>query len=208
VFDRWPRGSPTRERHPLFSSSSQFVKEQHMLKSSLRRTMAVAIGGMALAGVVTAASPASAATKDGPPPTAAAPSAPAPTHVAGTSSTTSATSRNSGGVSSKHLDGYCNIYSSGYGDECLWYYFNYGGSLADFYFADANLNDNYFITPGAGQGQRVGNNAESYANYDQHLSALNWTDPNFNGLAFRAWPNQHGNFPYPYYDNIESISWL
>jgi len=179
-----------------------------MNRTVLRRGTAVAIGGMALAGIVAVGQPAS-ADAGGTAATSAGSGAPSPAPVAGASSASSTHGdRNTPGVSAKHLDGTCNVYSNGDGDLCLWYLRNFVGSRADFFWADSNLNDNRFITPGAGQGQIVGNNSESAWNYDRHLTAQVWTGINNTGTAGIISPNSGGNFVVPFINNVESFRWI
>ncbi len=177
-----------------------------MNRTAVRRGLAVTFGSMALAGVVAVGQPASAATSVN----TTGPRPPAPVAGVGAASTTdsSAAARNQGGVRGAELDGVCNTYSSGYGDLCLWYLQNYTGSRADFYFGDSNLNDNTFITPGAGQGARVGNNAESDWNYDRHLTARVYTGVNFTGVAGDIPPYTGGNFTSTFRNNVESLKWV
>jgi hypothetical protein len=177
-----------------------------MNRTVVRRGLAVAFSGMALAGIVAAGQPASAATDVN----STGPRPPAPVAGVGGASAASSSpsSRNHGGVGAAHLDGVCNTYSSGYGDLCLWYLQNYTGSRADFYWADGNLNDNTFITPGAGQGQRVGNNAESDWNYDHILTARVFTGVNYTGVAGDIPPNTGGNFNSTFRNNVESFYWV
>ncbi|MGW9130409.1 peptidase inhibitor family I36 protein [Streptomyces sp. NPDC055681] len=53
------------------------------------------------------------------------------------------------------------------GEFCLWYNPNYANGIWDMYYADLNLNDNYFI---GNSSQRVGNNSASAKNRD----SLRW----------------------------------
>ncbi|MCK9895321.1 peptidase inhibitor family I36 protein [Frankia sp. AgB32] len=178
-----------------------------MNSTAMRRGLVVAFGGLALAGVVAVGQPASAAS----PVNTSGPVPPAAVSAVGAASAaqTSATARNQGGgVRASHLDGVCNTYSSGYGDLCLWYLQNYTGSHADFYFGDGNLNDNYFNSPGAGQGQRVGNNSESDWNYDRHLTARVFTGVNYTGVAGDIAPYTGGNFNSTFRNNVESFYWV
>ncbi|SNQ45606.1 conserved exported hypothetical protein [Frankia canadensis] len=180
-----------------------------MNRTVLRRGSAVAFGGLALAaGIVVAGQPASAAS-DGGSATSGGSTAPGGVSVPGAASAAStADTRDGGGVSTKHLDGACNLYSNGDGDLCLWWTQNFTGSRADFFFADNNLNDNTFLTAGGGQGQRVGNNAESVWNYDRHLTAQVWTGVNYTGTAGTVGPNSGGNFTPTFRNNVESFKWV
>ncbi|MCM3922513.1 peptidase inhibitor family I36 protein [Frankia sp. AiPs1] len=178
-----------------------------MKKTNLRRGLAVAVGAVAAAGIIAAGQPASAATGGGGATSGStsAPAAPAG-GIAAAGITTKAT-RNGGGVSAAHVDGLCNLYSNGDGDLCLWYLSNFGGSHADFFFADSNLNDNRFNSPGAGQGAIVGNNSESAWNYDRHLTARVYNGVNYTGPSGTISPSSGGNFTPTFANNVESFQW-
>jgi hypothetical protein len=113
----------------------------------------------------------------------------------------------SGITPTAHQDGHCNRDSLGNGDLCLWYHQNFQGSLADFFFADANLNDNTFITAGSGQHQLVGNNSASDYNYDLWLTARVCTGVSFTGTCADIGPGANGNLDTTFRNNIESFSW-
>ncbi|WP_261575834.1 peptidase inhibitor family I36 protein, partial [Frankia gtarii] len=115
--------------------------------------------------------------------------------------------RNDGGGSATHLDGVCNLYSTGDGDLCLWYFQKYWGSHADFYVSDNNLNNNTFSSLGIGQGSQVGNNAESAWNYDQHLTARVYTGVNSTGTWGTISPSSGGDFTSTFINNVESFIW-
>jgi hypothetical protein len=138
--------------------------------------------------------------------TGAGVAAPAAAAVAGTSP--SRTAKGVGTLAALHLDGACNLYSNGDGDFCLWYLAGFVGSKADFFVADSNLNNNTFITAGAGQGQVVGNNAESDFNYDLNLGARVCTGINSTGTCGTVPPNSGGNFNSTYKNNVESFTWV
>lgn len=106
-----------------------------------------------------------------------------------------------------HQDGYCNLFPGGTGDLCLWYYQNYSGSVSDFYIGDPYLWDNPFISPGAGQGQTVANNAESDWNYDTIFTAWVCTSTGYTGYCGYIPPWSGGNFNYIYRNNVESLFW-
>ncbi|EIV96583.1 peptidase inhibitor family I36 protein [Frankia sp. QA3] len=178
-----------------------------MNKTSFRRSLAVTVGGAAVAGILAVGQPALAATGGGTV-TGTGTRAPAPLASAGLSTASTKSGRNGGGVSAQHLDGACNLYSNGDGDLCLWYFQNYGGSHADFFFADNNLNNNTFSSPGFGQGALVGNNSESAWNYDQRLTARVYTGVNSTGTWGIVAPSSGGNFNSTFINNVESFVWI
>ncbi|CAJ63670.1 hypothetical protein; putative signal peptide [Frankia alni ACN14a] len=165
---------------------------------------------MAVAGIVSVGQPALAAAGGGGSATTSGTSAPAPTSSSGfaAAAATTKAGRNSHGISAQHLDGACNLYSNGDGDLCLWYLQSYGGSHADFFYSDNDLNNNTFSSPGAGQGARVGNNSESAWNYDQHLTARVYTGVNSTGTAGTIAPSSGGNFTPTFINNVESFIWV
>lgn len=150
-----------------------------------------------------AGSAGSAAANSAPAATAATPKAktgkPAPAAGARTSATAT--------VITAHQDGACNAYAST-GDLCMWYLQNYVGSASDFYVADSNLWDNYFLTPGWGQNQTVANNAESDWNYDSTYTAWVCTGVSYTGTCGFIPPNSGGNFSTTYKNNVESLYWV
>jgi hypothetical protein len=179
-----------------------------MSKAVIRRGIAVAFSGVVVAGVVAVGNPANAAAS-APAANTAKGGAPAAVSAGGVgSAATGKAARNSDGVGAAHLDGACNLYSTGDGDFCLWYLQNYSGSRADFYFGDSNLNNDRFVTAGAGQGQIVGNNAESDYNYDRRLTAQVWTGVNYTGTSGIVPPNSGGNFTATFRNNVESFKWI
>ena len=172
-----------------------------MSKVSIGRVVVAGLTAITAAGVLMTAAPASAGESksvNGASITAVAPKG---TMVQGPASHT-------GGVSVQHLDGVCNQYSSGVGDFCLWYFQNFTGSLADFFVNDCNLNDNFFITAGAGQGQRVGNNAESDWNFDLVFGARVWTGVNCTGTTGVVPQGSGGNFNLTYKNNVEGLQFV
>ncbi|ABW11798.1 conserved hypothetical protein [Parafrankia sp. EAN1pec] len=177
-----------------------------MNRTAIRRGMAIAFGGAFMAGMVAVGQPAGAATGSVTSPKV---DAPAPASVSSVGAASTKASRNStGGVGAAHLDGACNLYSNGDGDLCLWYFQNYSGSHADFFFSDSNLNNNQFNSPGAGQGSWVGNNSESVWNYDRHLTARVYTGVNYTGTNGTIAPNSGGNFTSTFRNNVESFQWI
>src|SRR6266498_2108884 len=105
-------------------------------------------------------------------------------------------------------DGACNSLSNGDGDFCYWFSTNFVGSLSDFFFSDANLGNNIFLTPGLGLGQPVANNSESALNADSFLSVLVFTGANFSGTAGIVQPRQFGNFNATFVNNVESHEFI
>jgi hypothetical protein len=102
-------------------------------------------------------------------------------------------------------DGVCHQYSNGFGDLCLWYFQDFGGSLIDLFVQDCNLSDDTFITSGAGQGQTVANNSESDWNYDLVHTARIWTGANCTGTWGDVAPGTGGNLNPIFRNNIEGF---
>lgn len=114
----------------------------------------------------------------------------------------------SGPVTAGHLDGACDVYSpGGDGDFCLWFLSNFVGSYADFFFADTNLTDNVFLTPGSGQGAVVGADAESDLNADSNLTARVCTGVGQTGSCNIVPPHGFGNFIAPWRNGVDSFLW-
>jgi hypothetical protein len=107
-----------------------------------------------------------------------------------------------GGVHTDQLDGVCNT-----GDLCFWYYSGFQGSSVDFYWGEDTLWDNVFLSPGAGQGAVVANNAESAWNYDSSWTAWTCTGTYQTGYCGYILPNSGGNFLPTYFNNVESTHW-
>jgi hypothetical protein len=105
-------------------------------------------------------------------------------------------------------DGACNSFANGDGDFCFWFSTNFVGSLSDFFFSDANLGNNTFLTPGLGLGAVVANNSESALNADSNLSVLVFTGTNFSGTAGIVRPRQFGNFNATFANNVESFEFF
>ncbi len=110
-----------------------------------------------------------------------------------------------GGVVVQHLDGACNQYPNGLGDFCLWYYQGFSGSVADFFTNDCNMSNDLFVSPGAGQGRPVANNAESDWNYDLVHSARIFTDANCTGSFGDIGPGSGGNLTPTFRNNVEGF---
>lgn len=112
-----------------------------------------------------------------------------------------------GALPAANQDGACNSLANGDGDLCLWFSTNFVGSLSDYFVRDANLNDNFFLTPGLGLGAVVANNSESSLNADSNLTALVFTGTGFTGAAGAIPPRQFGNFNATFVNNVESFEW-
>ncbi|MEJ3743698.1 hypothetical protein WEI85_10450 [Actinomycetes bacterium KLBMP 9797] len=180
-----------------------------MRNMNFRRGLALLGAAVAAVGVLAVAQPVNAEPKGSSSPNAAgSAAAPAAVVVAGRGAAADKTTAREGGVSLLHLDGACNQYSDGTGDLCLWWFQNYTGSRADFYFADSNLNDNVFITAGSGQGSPVGNLSESDWNYDLIYGARVCTGINGAGTCGTVPPGSGGNFNSTYRNNVESFTWV
>jgi hypothetical protein len=135
--------------------------------------------------------------------TSAKTAAPAPNSHPAPSGSKLGTANGSGGARTQHLDGFCNV-----GDLCLWYFSGFQGSTVDFFWADDDLWDNVFLSPGAGQGSVVANNAESAWNYDSVLTAWTCTGTFQTGDCGFILPNSGGDFTSPTFsNNVESIHW-
>jgi peptidase inhibitor family I36 len=102
----------------------------------------------------------------------------------------------------------CQQYTGGYGDLCLWRFNGASGSRAAFYSDDPYLWDNVFVTPGAGQGETVADNAGSYFNMDTKWAAVMCTGANYTGSCRTFAPNTAGNLPPGYVNNVESLYWF
>ncbi|WP_117212421.1 peptidase inhibitor family I36 protein [Allorhizocola rhizosphaerae] len=102
-------------------------------------------------------------------------------------------------------DGICHQYNNGFGDLCLWYFQDFGGSLIDLFIQDCNLSDDTYITPGGGQGQTVANNAESDWNYDLVHTARLWTGANCTGTWGDVAPGTGGNLSPTFRNNVEGF---
>jgi|GEM_PF-6259437 hypothetical protein len=180
-----------------------------MRTSFIRRGIAVGVSAMALAGFVATAMPANAAsTKPSAPAAAPAPGATQGSGGAVVGAAATGQVRKPGGVRAQGaFNGVCEVY-----ELCLYYYYNFAGSLDDFYYSDSNLNDNWFVSPGAGQYQHVGNNAESWWNRDPYYNVRAFTGANYTGYSVVLPRNSYANFTwvYPTYfaDNIESFYWF
>jgi len=134
---------------------------------------------------------------------------PAPTRV-GTTPTQPKNEGNGqtvGRALSAHLDGTCNIYSSGTGDLCLWYFSGYGGSHVDYYFNDYSFWNDVFLSAGTGKGAVVANNSESAFNYDRIWIAWVYTSTNCSGTGGYILPWTGGNFVPTFFNNSESLCW-
>jgi len=114
----------------------------------------------------------------------------------------------SGSVGTAAATTSCYSYSNGTGDFCQWYLVNYTQSRGGLYYSDANFWDNYFVTAGWGQGQRIANNAESDYNYDRYLTARVATYTNYQGVLGDVRPRTGGNFTSTFKNNVESFRWV
>jgi hypothetical protein len=92
---------------------------------------------------------------------------------------------------------------------CLFYYDSYSnyGSVIDFGHSDADLWNDRFISPYAGQGQIVANNSEAYRNHHYTLTADVFTGRNYTGSRGYIPPRRVGNFSTTYKNNVESWHW-
>jgi hypothetical protein len=175
-----------------------------MTVKTVRRVVTILIG-VVLAGVLTPGRPASATPPGGSSPNVATRSAAPPPVM----TSQALPARAAGPVRAlAHLDGHCNVDSSGHGDLCLWYHRNFRGSLADFYFPDDDLWDDHFVTVGRGQGYVVSNDSASDFNYDLLNGALVCTGVALMGSCAVIPPNVGGNLDTTYRNQIESFAWM
>ncbi|GAA2427059.1 peptidase inhibitor family I36 protein [Streptomyces glaucus] len=82
-------------------------------------------------------------------------------------------------ASAADRDGVCNT-----GELCYFFNSDYQGSRSDFFYNDANLVDNKFLSTGAGQGQVVKNNAAGGFNYETSLAVTVWYNSNYNNGTY------------------------
>jgi len=184
--------------------SLRLKEEEHMTKRSIGRGFAVALAAVIAAGSAALAQPANAATSAGSTRqvTTAAESGggpgAAPRHGAGPSQT----------GPRAHQDGACDLKPDGNGDFCLYGRANRNASYSDFYDADDNLWDNYFLSPGEGQGVVVADQSESYWNRDQRCGLWVYTETQYSGDGMYIPPRWHGNFNATFVNNVESLRWV
>lgn len=176
-----------------------------MLGSAKTRRYAAGVFAVAAVGSAIAAAPATAAT---PIKTANAP------HFASAATVNRAASLHSAvdAVSARPLTASLRASQDGgvdVGDFGQWYFDSaHGyGSLYDTSHNDNYLQDNHFITAGAGQHTAVANNAEFVWNRDPHTSVVVCTGLNYTGTCGVVGPNVAGNLTSAYRDNLESLYW-
>jgi hypothetical protein len=98
-------------------------------------------------------------------------------------------------------NGQCNF------DEfCLWYLFNFQGSMSDFAFTTSNLAGFRFLSAGAGQGAQVTNDSMSLFDTDDEYAVQWCVNPNFVGPCGLVQPGGYGNFPAGFINNVESFN--
>jgi hypothetical protein len=98
-------------------------------------------------------------------------------------------------------NGVCN-----FNELCLWYFFNFAGSMSDFAFTTPHIGGATFLSAGTGQGAHVTNNSESFYDTDSTYAVNACVNDNLVGPCMLIQPGQYGNFPYPFYDNVESFN--
>lgn len=177
-----------------------------MSKRTIRRGLAL-LGASAAVAAATAlgAAPATAApaASDGPAVTTAT-DAPSPKLRAGRSGPSS--HKTTGGMTRLYpKDGICEVYSNGYGELCLYWGANFTGSMTDFFYNDANLHDDTFLSAGTGKGSTVANNSLSAFNADAYTTAHVCTDVNYYGSCGYISPATGGNLASTYALNVESL---
>lgn len=116
------------------------------------------------------------------------------------SSTGVAPTASTGTAAASDRDGSCN-----YGDFCLYYSSAHDGygSVWDTTRNDSNLYNNYFQGSGAGQYERVYNNAHSYWNRSSSYVYV-CRDSGYSRCNYVA-PGKYGNFSGSYVNNVESV---
>src|SRR4051812_28118047 len=96
-----------------------------------------------------------------------------------------------------------------HGDLCVWFLRDFQGSKVGF---GINLDyvNHLFVKAGsgAGAGQQVANNSESFFNYSHTHTARLWTGPDFTGTSLDVRPQTGGNFGSAFMDNVESLQWI
>jgi hypothetical protein len=103
-----------------------------------------------------------------------------------------------------NLDGFCDFFSNGLGDFCIWETDDFSGGVADFFNAEANL----FGARFPGTNISVGANAVSGFNQDSFRFLLAYTGMGFTGVAGFAGPGEGGVFAAPFLRNIGSIEFV
>ena len=93
------------------------------------------------------------------------------------------------------------------GTLCNYWNYNRGGSRGGIYYADANWADNYYVTTGSGQWQRMANNNASAWNWDAYLTAKVYPYTSYYGAQGTIKPYVYGNYVSPWLLNTESSSW-
>lgn len=101
------------------------------------------------------------------------------------------------------------VCESGYGsgELCLYYNSNLQGSMRDFFYEVRDFAGYRYLTPGAGQGQYVKNNAASAWNRDTLDTARIFYNRNFMGPADDVRPGTWRNLGDTKNDNA-SFTWL
>lgn len=100
-----------------------------------------------------------------------------------------------------NLDGFCDIFSNGLGDFCIFETDNFTGGAADFFSDDPNV----FGARFPGTNISVGANAVSGINLDSFRFLLAYTGTGFTGTSGFAAPGQGGVFADPFLRNIGSL---
>ncbi|QCX81486.1 hypothetical protein C9F11_39520 [Streptomyces sp. YIM 121038] len=90
------------------------------------------------------------------------------------------------------------------GEWCLYYGSYLNGSLRDYSGADANYNNDSFVSGGLGRFQTVANNARSGLNANGFSYVQAFTGPSFTGTRGYAAPGAFGTLASPYFANLES----
>jgi hypothetical protein len=94
------------------------------------------------------------------------------------------------------------------GELCLWYFSGQQGSFVDLYWGANDLAEKVFLSPGAGRGTVVANNAESARNYDTRQTALLCTEAYHVGNCQSIPPNSTRDLLPGFKNNVESTEWV
>lgn len=104
------------------------------------------------------------------------------------------------------FNGVCELF-----ELCEFHLNNFQGSGIDFPVisgGDPTYIDNFFVSPGDGNGQRVDNNARSLYNADPYFYVYGCIDQNFQGMCAFQPPLSGGDLLPDYFLNLESHAFL
>jgi hypothetical protein len=153
---------------------------------SLYRSAVTGVLGLATAGLVGLAVPASAAAADRPGPNDA--------------SSTSDSVR-PGGKAAK--DGVCNT-----NELCLYWNADRGGAKLDLYLSDPNFSNDIFKGGGAGNGANANNEPRSFRSYETSVYWRVWAGASYTGTQIVCIaPGDRGNFSNSLWGQASSANW-